>query len=88
MPRGSLLAWIDDYLVIERDLLDRTVGRFENLMHFPYEQPIQIRPQINIITFPATGFACPDNDYINCNVPQTHPDTFMIKIWNPDSYCK
>jgi hypothetical protein len=86
MPRGSLLTWIDDYLIPEKDRLDRTVGRLENLMYFPHELPWEIRDQINFITFPARDSACPDNQYENCHMPQVHSDTFKLKFWRPEMY--
>ncbi len=65
VPRGSLLVWIDNFLGKPATLLDRTAGRFENLMaaeHLTEEWPpskdgTSIRSRIVITQFDYGGDA-------------------------------
>ena len=47
-PRGSLLVYIDNYLTTPSTPRDRTVGRFENLMHALPETPANVRGHLDV----------------------------------------
>ncbi len=51
LPRGSLLVWIDDFYSLPHTQLDRTVGRWENLIQAYGDIPKDIRRQIYIKAF-------------------------------------
>jgi len=74
-PRGSLLVWIDDYLSNPEIPLDRTVGRFDNLMVAIHDTPDDLRGRISIKAF-GVG-----NDR---KEPQKHGDfTDGFTFWRP-----
>ncbi len=50
-PRGSLLVWIDDYLAKPLTPLDRTAGRYENLMPALHGIPESLRSRIRVKVF-------------------------------------
>ena len=47
-PRGSLLVWVDDFLAQPATLMDRTAGRYDNLMVALANTPRTIRHQIHV----------------------------------------
>jgi hypothetical protein len=47
-PRGSLLVWVDDFLAQPATLLDRTAGRYDNLMVALPDTPLGIRHQVHV----------------------------------------
>jgi hypothetical protein len=51
-PRGSLLVWVDDFLAQPATLLDRTAGRYDNLMVALPNTPRAIRRQIHVRVLP------------------------------------
>lgn len=54
-PSGSLLVWIDNFLSAPNTPMDRTSGRFTNLMLSLHTTPEEIRPYITIKRFPGGG---------------------------------
>jgi hypothetical protein len=50
-PRGSLLCWIDDFLTRPTTPLDRTLGRWDNILQVPYVIPPQLRGRVSIKAF-------------------------------------
>jgi pimeloyl-ACP methyl ester carboxylesterase len=92
-PRGSLLVWIDNYLSSPNIPLDRTAGRFLNLITEVHETPPYLASQIHIREFDA-GEAVRDQQ------PLHHGDFGAIffwkeQCWKPstsyaegDCYCK
>lgn len=77
-PRGSLLVWIDDMFSTARTPLDRTLGRWENIVETVYILPDDVRPRIHLKGFGA---------YVNvANVdqnPQEHGDFSGLRYWDP-----
>lgn len=73
-PRGSLLVWIDNYLSRPNIPLDRTAGRFLNLMTEVHETPPHVASQIHIREFDA-GEAVRDHQ------PLHHGDFGSIFFW-------
>jgi hypothetical protein len=54
-PRGSLLIWIDGFLGNPLTTLDRTLGRYTNLMATVHNTPEAIRGKIFLKVFPAAA---------------------------------
>jgi hypothetical protein len=50
-PRGSLLLWIDDFLTEPSTPLDRTLGRWENIVQVPYVIPGKVRGRVAVKAF-------------------------------------
>ncbi|MGH7260460.1 MAG: hypothetical protein ACREI9_07230 [Nitrospiraceae bacterium] len=77
-PRGSLLAWVDDFLSTPETPLDRTVGRFENLLSAVHNTPDELRGRIHIKAFGVGG---------DVRAPQKHGDfTAHLKFWKPECW--
>ena len=77
-PRGSLLVWVDDFLSTPETPLDRTVGRFENLMSAVHNTPDELRGRVHIKSFGVGG---------NVRAPQKHGDfTAHLKFWKPECW--
>lgn len=70
-PRGSLLEWIDNFLASPETTMDRTLGKWDNIIQSTHIIPKDIRGQIDIKAF----IAGPDNrkEYREGN-PQKHAD--------------
>lgn len=51
LPRGSLLVWLDGFLMNPASPLDRTAGRFTNLMQAADLTPDDLRPNISFTVF-------------------------------------
>jgi hypothetical protein len=51
VPRGSLLEWLDNFLAAPQTPLDRTMGKWENIIQSTQIFPPQIRGQITIKAF-------------------------------------
>jgi hypothetical protein len=80
-PRGSLLAWIDDFLTEPSTPLDRTLGRWENLVQVPYVIPAKMRGRVAIKAFDLlrpgeAWYARPDPQ------PQQHGDFSGAPYWD------
>jgi hypothetical protein len=77
-PRGSLLAWVDDFLSAPETPLDRTVGRYENLISAVHNTPDELRGRVHIKAFGAGRGA---------RGPQKHADfTAYLKFWRPECW--
>jgi hypothetical protein len=76
-PRGSLLVWIDNYFSRPVTPLDRTVGRFFNLMPELARTPTELRGQIHTKIF-RVGSTIAYTD------PQRHHDFSVFPFWNPE----
>jgi len=79
-PRGSLLAWIDDFLTEPSTPLDRTLGRWENLVQVPYVIPAKTRGRVAIKAFDLLR---PDEAKKRSNAqPQQHGDFSGAPYWD------
>jgi len=77
-PRGSLLVWVDDFLSTPETPLDRTVGRFENIMSAVHNTPDELRGRVHIKAFGAGR---------DLRAPQKHSDfTAHLKFWKPECW--
>jgi hypothetical protein len=77
-PRGSLLVWVDDFLSAPETPLDRTVGRYENLISAAHNTPDELRGRIHIKAFGVGG---------GVRAPQKHGDfTSHLKFWMPECW--
>ena len=74
-PRGSLLVWIDNYLSRPNIPLDRTAGRFVNLMTEVHNVPPAVASQIYIREFDA-------GDAAGRFQPQHHGEFGFIRFWD------
>jgi hypothetical protein len=75
-PRGSLLVWIDNYFSRPVTPLDRTMGRFFNLMPELARTAPELRPQIHAKVF-RVGASRSKTD------PQIHGDFSDFPFWLP-----
>jgi hypothetical protein len=79
VPRGSLLCWIDDFLTSPQNPLDRTLGRWDNIVQTPYVFPESLRGRVAIKAFglerPITPTTKPILD------PQIHGDFTDSPFW-------
>jgi pimeloyl-ACP methyl ester carboxylesterase len=77
-PRGSLLAWVDDFLSAPETPLDRTVGRFENLLSAVHNTPDELLGRVHIKAFGAGR---------DVRAPQKHGDfTEHLKFWKSECW--
>ncbi len=77
-PRGSLLVWVDDFLSTPETPLDRTVGRYENLVSAVHNTPDDLRGRVHIKAFGAGR---------DVRAPQKHGDfTAHLKFWKPECW--
>jgi pimeloyl-ACP methyl ester carboxylesterase len=83
VPRGSLLVWIDSFLASPETLLDRTAGRYVNLMaatHLDDSLPPALRARITVRQF-SSG---PDEQL---DSPQGHGEFIEnVKFWKSASW--
>lgn len=78
-PTGSLLVWIDNFLSTPNTPMDRTSGRFTNLMLSLHTTPEEIRPYIIIKRFPCGGS---DWGGTQNGIPANHSDfAERFKFW-------
>ena len=50
-PRGSLLVWLDDFLTDPQTPLDRTLGRWDNIITATEVIPNSVRGQVTLKAF-------------------------------------
>lgn len=76
-PRGSLLVWIDNFLSAPHTILDRTLGRWENITQTAHIIPIKVRSRTTFKAF------CVGED---CAKPTRHGDFSLpeYEFWSPD----
>lgn len=77
-PRGSLLCWIDDFLGSPQTPLDRTLGRWVNLVDVPYVIPPDLRGRVGIKAFALERPNTPPNPW----EPQKHGDFSSSPFWD------
>ncbi len=91
-PRGSLLAWIDNFLSTPENFLDRTLGRWNNIIPAVHIFPKEIHDRVTIKAFGVSKWFNHDS---GCN-PQKHgqftdgafwKDTFWMKPRGGESLC-
>ncbi|MFC1497488.1 hypothetical protein ACFLS1_03310 [Verrucomicrobiota bacterium] len=76
-PRGSLLVWIDHFLAKPNTKLDRTAGRYCNLMITDHLTPLELLKRIHVKQF----------DYgsgVENTQPQKHGDFDAFPFWERD----
>lgn len=79
-PTGSLLVWIDNFLSTPNTPMDRTSGRFTNLMLSLHTTPREIRPYISIKRFPGGGSSWGGT---RAGIPANHSDfAGRFKFWD------
>ena len=89
-PRGSLLVWIDNFLSSPETPLDRTLGRWENVLQATHVIPNGVRSRI---TLKAFGVGKASNVHFPEGNPQRHGDftkwnSGNQKFWKPKNACK
>jgi hypothetical protein len=97
-PRGSLLCWIDDFLTRPTTPLDRTLGRWENILQVPYVIPPAVRGRVTIKAF---DYLRRPNDPAStqpgkCSTPQMleavgidgpfQQETLSLPVWDPQMH--
>ena len=81
-PRGTLLVWIDNFLADPATELDRTLGRFSNILRAADVVPPDVRPRVTIKGFGMVERKSPDdNPWRN---PQMHGDFRGQDYWDPE----
>ncbi len=83
-PRGSLLVWIDNFLGDPQTPLDRTLGRWENIVAAADVIPEEVRGQV---TIKAGMLEISDNDELHGrenDLPQNHGGFRCKNYWRPD----
>jgi pimeloyl-ACP methyl ester carboxylesterase len=74
-PRGSLLEWIDSMFVTPQTLMDRTLGKWDNVMQATQVIPHSIRDQVTIKSFGVGR---------DQGLPQRHGDFNDIAFWTDE----
>jgi hypothetical protein len=81
VPRGSLLCWIDDFLTSPQNPLDRTLGRWDNIVQTPYVFPQSLRGRVAIKAFALERLnTCSTQPILD---PQMHGDFTESPFWDP-----
>lgn len=78
VPRGSLLVWIDDMYSNPHTPLDRTLGRWENIVGAAYVVPDEVKRRVAL-----KGFPCYLTPPVPERVPQMHGDFSSMPYWDP-----
>ena len=84
-PRGSLLVWIDNFLSKPQTFLDRTLGRWNNLIPALKNTPSKIQERIHVKAFNV------GNKFRKTD-PQRHEDFklnhefWQPSFWNPEEH--
>lgn len=81
IPRGSLLCWIDDFLGAPQTPLDRTLGRWDNILQVPYVFPQSLRGRVAIKAFALDR---PNSKTSSPPIwqPQIHGDFTQSPFWD------
>ncbi len=83
-PTGSLLVWIDNFLSTPNTPMDRTSGRFTNLMLSLHTTPESIRPYISIKRFPGGGS---NWGGVGAGIPKNHSDfSGRFRFWKEECW--
>jgi hypothetical protein len=78
IPRGSLLVWLDDFLTEPNTPLDRTLGRWDNIVEAAYVIR-DVRPQIHLKAFTFNQYG-----QLEDQSPQQHGDFTVVDFWKED----
>lgn len=85
LPGGSLLEWLDDYLVTPHNRMDRRLGKWKNAIEHHYIYPTEVRDRVYI-----KGFGIGDATVTAGNKPTRHghfndPDVpfWTREFWEP-----
>jgi pimeloyl-ACP methyl ester carboxylesterase len=81
-PRGSLLCWIDQFLGEPATPLDRTLGRWDNLVQVAYVIPPNLRGRTTIKAFALRPGSVGNIDPSDPQ-PQRHTDFSQSPYWDP-----
>jgi len=81
-PRGSLLCWIDQFLGEPATPLDRTLGRWDNLVQVAYVVPANLRGRTTIKAFALRPSSVDNIDPADPQ-PQRHADFSQSPYWDP-----
>jgi hypothetical protein len=81
-PRGSLLCWIDQFLDEPSTPLDRTLGRWDNLVQVSYVIPPTLRGRTSVKAFKLRPSVAGKVD-MNDPQPQQHADFSQTPYWDP-----
>ena len=73
LPRGSLLEWIDNLFSAPHTLMDRRLGKWNNIMQATHVIPAEVRDQVTIKAFGVGK---------GRNEPQKHGEFNEIEFWN------
>lgn len=84
-PRGSLLVWLDDFLTDPQTPLDRTLGRWDNIIPAIDLIPQSVRGQVSLKAFALAPYddpipPCGQPDY----GPQAHGQFRDRPYWLPE----
>lgn len=83
-PRGSLLAWIDNFLAQPETVADRTLGSWENVRRGVHLIPKKVRGRVHLKTFDV-GMG-PEDERLKIRNPEKHGE-FNEKgmlFWRPE----
>lgn len=82
VPRGSLLVWLDDFLTDPQTPLDRTLGRWDNMVNATAIIPDSVKKQIWLKAFAIAPSGALPPMPSNCNLgPQEHGDFRNNPYW-------
>jgi hypothetical protein len=79
VPRGSLLVWVDEMYSDPHTPLDRTLGRWENVVAAAYAIPRDVAPRVHL-----KAFACQISPPVPPGLPQMHGDFSGAPFWDPN----
>jgi hypothetical protein len=84
-PRGSLLVWLDDFLTDPQTPLDRTLGRWDNMVTATEVIPKAVRKQITLKAFALAPYNTqpPPPGQLNLG-PQEHGQFRGNPYWSKD----
>jgi hypothetical protein len=82
-PRGSLLVWLDNFLTDPQTQLDRTLGRWDNIIPATDLIPQNIRGQVTLKAFALAPYDTPPPAKPNYG-PQTHGQFRGEPYWCTD----
>jgi hypothetical protein len=78
IPRGSLLVWLDDFLTEPNTPLDRTLGRWDNIVEAAYViRDVKTQVHLKAFTFNQYG-------QLEDQSPQQHGDFTLVHFWKDE----
>jgi pimeloyl-ACP methyl ester carboxylesterase len=86
VARGSLLVWVDDFFANPATPLDRTLGRWENVLEYAYLIPKDVRRRVSIKAFDLTIQPTLPRDPRKGTTgsPQRHSHFRTVRYWEED----